>query len=103
MNTTWKAALELFALLLIYAGTLVITLGGVPALIEEPVTFNGQSVTFDGQPVTFGHTSSSQTALRRYMRWAVPGLILIALGMIWQAVGPCNVLLDAARKAWGYP
>lgn len=101
MDATWKAALDLLTLLLVYAGTLAITLGGVPALIEEPVTFNDQSVTFDSQPVTFGHTPSSQAALRRYMRWAIPGLVLIALGMIWQAVGPCSVLLDAVQQRWG--
>ena len=102
MDATWKAALDLFTLLLVYAGTLAITLGGVPALIEEPATFNGQSVSFGGQPVTFGYTSSSQAALRRYMRWAIPGLVLIALGMVWQAVGPCSVLLEAVRQwFWG--
>lgn len=94
----WKAVLDLVALLLVWAGTAAITLGGVPALIKEPATFNDQSVTFDGQPVTFGHTPSSQAALRRYMRWAIPGLVLITLGMIWQARDSCYVLFDAARR-----
>lgn len=89
----WKAVADLVALLIIWAGTMAITLGGVPALIGNPVRFDGQDVTFGGPETTFGHTSSSQVALRRYWAWAVPGFIAITIGVLWQVLGPLSVLL----------
>ena len=100
MTPTWKAALDLTSLFLIWAGTAAITLGGVPALIGDLVRFNDQPVTFKGQPLTFGHTPDSQVALRRYRRWAVPGFAFITLGMIWQAAEPFGVILEMIQKWW---
>lgn len=93
MDATWKAWLDLVALLLIWAGTAAITFVGVPALIGNPVSFLGQDVAFKGQPVTFGRTPESQAAIRRYWGWATPGFIAITLGALWQALGPISVLL----------
>ena len=98
MTPTWKAAFDLVSLIVIWAGTAAITLGGVPALIGDLVRFDDQPVTFKGQPVTFGHTPDSQVALRRYRRWAVPGFAFITLGMIWQATEPFGVLLGTLWK-----
>ena len=97
MNAIWKAVFDLLALLLIYAGTLVITLGGVPALIRpgllmrdgsRPMLRNGTGLKLRPDPATV-------EARRRYMRWAVPGVVLITLGALWQAVEPVRVLLPA--------
>lgn len=91
-----KARLDLIALVLIWVGTLAITLGGVPALIKNLVTLGGQAVTLNGQELTFGHTPESQAALRRYRAWAYPGVIAISLGALWQASGPLCILFPHA-------
>lgn len=96
-DTMWKAVLDLVALLLIWAGTAAITLGGVPALVGNPVVFGKQEVTFNGQGTIFGHTSDSQAAVRRYWAWAVPGFIAITVGAVWQALGPISALLPDAQ------
>ena len=97
MMPTWKAALDLVALLLIWAGTAAITFGGVPALVGNPVIFNGQQTTFNGQPLIFGHTPESKDTLRRYWAWAVPGFVALTVGALWQALGPASVLLPSAH------
>ena len=96
-DAIWKACLDLAALVLIWAGTAAISLGGVPALIGNPVVFGKQEVTFTGQETIFGHTSASRAAVRRYRAWAVPGFIAITVGAVWQALGPISVLLPDAQ------
>lgn len=93
MDATWKAVLDLVALLLVWAGTAAITFVGVPALVGNPVSFFGQGTAFKGQGVTYGRTPESRAAIRRYWAWATPGFIAITLGVLWQALAPISVLL----------
>ncbi len=97
MGATLKAVLDLVALLLILVGTALITLGGVPVVIRNLVTFRRQEVVYNGQAVTYGRTSDSRAAIRRYLFWAVPGFIAITLGALWQAFGPISVLWPDAQ------
>lgn len=94
-DAMWKAVLDLVALVLIWGGTLVITLGGVPALIGPTMrTRDGaRIVRRDGVILTGRPDPDAVEARRRYMRWAVPGVVLITLGMVWQAVEPVRALL----------
>ena len=87
--------LDLLALLLINAGTLVITLGGVPALIRPALIMRDGSrlMMRDGKTLKRRPDPGTMKARRRYMRWAVPGVVLITLGALWQAVEPVRVLL----------
>ena len=95
----WKAVFDLFALVLIYAGTLAITLGGVPALIGPTLlSRNGARLLGrDGAILTGRPDPDAVKASRRYMRWAVPGVVAITIGALWQALGPLSVLLPHAQ------
>ena len=95
MDAMGKAAFDLFALALIYAGTLAITLGGVPALIRPTLLSSDGAhlVGRDGAALTGRPDPDAMEARRRYMRWAVPGVIAITIGALWQALGPLGVLL----------
>ena len=87
-----EAKRDLAALVLILVGTALITLGGVPVAIRNLVNFREQKVVFGGQNIIHGSTSDSRAAVRRYLFWAIPGLIAITLGMALQALGPISVL-----------
>lgn len=99
MSATWKAVLDLVALVLIWAGTLAITLGGVPALIGPTIRTRdgGRIVLRDGAILTGRPDPDAVEARRRYMRWAMPGVIAITIGALWQALGPLSVLLPHAQ------
>lgn len=100
MDAMWKAALDLLALLLIYSGTLAITLGGVPALIGPTLLSRdgARLMGRDGAILTGRPDPDTIEARHRYMRWALPGVLLITLGALWQAVGPMQVLLTIGRS-----
>ena len=104
MDATWKAWLDLVALLLIWAGTAAITLVGVPALIGPTLLGRDDAPLMgpDGATLTGRPDPEIMEARRRYRAWAVPGFIAITLGALWQALGPISMLLPHARFLAGF-
>ena len=94
-DAMWKAVLDLVALLLVWGGTLAITLGGVPALIGPTLLSRdgARLMGRDGAILTGRPDPDAVETRRRYMRWAVPGVVLITFGVMWQAVEPVRALL----------
>ena len=90
-----KAWLDLAALALILGGTAVITLVGAPALAIQYLTDDrGAALTNErGEPLVVGFDMAAADARAAYLQWAWPGLGLITLGMLWQAVGPAQTIL----------
>lgn len=99
MDAMGTAVGDLVALLLIWGGTLAITLIGVPALIGPTLLGrDGACLTGrDGAILTGQPDPDAARARRRYMRWAMPGITAITIGALWQALGPFSVLLPHAQ------
>ncbi len=97
-----KAALDLTSIGLVWAGTLAITFGGIPALVT--VFLAGadgmQLLGADGALLTAAPDPAAVDAYRRYKRWALFGMALITLGALWQAMEPGQTILVALKKWW---
>ncbi len=95
-----RAWCTLTALVLIFAGTAVITLGGAPELLPVLLTAdNGTQITDGvGNSMSARIDQASAAARQRYMQWAKPGMAVIALGMGMQALEPIGVILTAYRS-----
>jgi hypothetical protein len=90
----WKAAIDLIALFLAWAGTMGITLVGVPALISPRLLLrSGMPIALrDGSALKGRSDPQAKAAHRRYLAWAVPGSIAITAAALLQALGSIAVL-----------
>lgn len=95
-----KAALDLTSIGLVWAGTLAITFGGIPALVTVFLTGadDAQLLGADGALLTAAPDSAAADAYCRYMRWAWFGMVLITLGAFWQAMEPGKTVLMAVQR-----
>lgn len=95
-----RAWCALAALVLILAGTAAITLGGAPELLLNIVTDENRApITDENGRSTVGKMDEATVFARdRYMQWARPGMVVIALGMGLQSLEPIGVILDARRR-----
>ncbi len=96
-----KAAFDLASIGLVWAGTLAITFGGIPALVTVFLAADGaQLLGVDGALLTAAPDPAAVDAYRRYMRWAGFGMTLITLGALWQAMEPAQTILVALQRWW---
>lgn len=99
---TGKATLELASLGLVWAGTLVIIFGGIPALASVLLTGADDALLrdIDGALLTAPPDPAAVEAYRRYIRWAWVGMALITLGTARQAIKPGEIVLAALQSWW---
>ncbi len=97
-----KAAFDLASIGLVWAGTLAITFGGIPALVSVFLAGadGAQLLGADGALVMAAPDPAAVDAYRRYMRWAWFGMSLITLGAFWQAMEPAQTIRVALQRWW---
>jgi len=94
-----QAVRELVALILICAGTGVITIFGIPELVPSHAIAvpGGQILTNPAGKIIVTTDINGAELRNAHYRWAGGGMILIAAGMMLQAVTPAQAIIQNRR------
>ena len=105
MTPASKARLDLVALAVIWLGTLIITIVGVPSALGSLLLAEDGSrlLGADGALLSVPPSPMDVAAYWRYMIYAIPGMSLITLGMLWQCIEPAKMAFSRRPAALAGP
>jgi hypothetical protein len=97
VTSVTKARFDLAALFAIWVGTALITLVGVPSVLGPLLLGQDGSRLLgeDGALLTGAPDPADVALYWRYMTYAIPGMILITLGMLWQGIEPAKLAFSS--------